>query len=83
MSPEIRDLTSHSDSSLAAHPAGSLRRSEGMGESGAKVAACRGGRSAQAAPATDPLRRGAAPQPPGHPSQKLHSGGAGECCLHL
>lgn len=54
-----------------------------MGESGGKAAACRRGRAAQAAPATDPLPGGAAPQPPGHPGQQLHSRGAGEFTLHV
>lgn len=55
-----------------------LSRSEGLAECGGEAAAPRGARSAQAAPATDPHRGGAAPQPLGHPSQKPHSGAAGE-----
>lgn len=59
-----------------------LCRSEGMGESGGKTAACRGGRPAQAACAADPHRGGAAPQPPEHPGQQLHSRSAGEFVSH-
>lgn len=54
-----------------------------MGESGGEAAARRGDRSAQAAPATDPLRGGAAPQPPGHPGQEPHSRSAGEFWLRV
>lgn len=53
-----------------------------MGESGGKAAARRGGRPAQAAPATEPHRERAAPQPPEHPGQQLHSRSTGEFVSH-